>query len=609
MKKASYNWFQGTIIGLILICGSSLQAQNSNRSVPSAFKPVLSTSAPTPFLSIDSSNDPDGDLTSYPQIVSLNSSEKETAITQILHQGRQLITEKNWSEARSLFEKSSKKYPQNRELKAYLLESRFHMEISARYHDQTYCSLLAQSSISEILALYDEILNNIQTYHVDMPGWDRLFVNGLNCFAAALTEDSFWEKNRIPVENQGQIVSYFEKLRSYCERWEIRTKDDLRNAILKVAEQMYQNAKLSASATIMEFVCGMTSSLDTYSSYLTLSQINDLYSIIDGQFVGLGVEIQLNSNPLLIERVISGSPAQAAGLQNGDRIINIDGVDITKLQNSDYAGNLLSGKEGSTVSLTLLSPEQKKRQVSIVRRRFDVPSIENIRLLKTEKSQKIGYLKITCFQKTTASELSEALMKLSQQGMQCLIIDLRKNPGGLLQEAIDVANLFVDKGLIVKTRGRFSEKPYYAQSKGTWNVPLVLLIDEQSASAAEIFAGAIHDNHRGRLVGTRSFGKGTVQAIIQLTGKQKNQPIAGLRLTTEKFYAPSGYAYSGVGVEPDVVISEDDPLDYVVAHPIISQNNETNSINSVSVSAPRSDQDKCLIQALKEAQSLISSRY
>ena len=165
----------------------------------------------------------------------------------------------------------------------------------------------------------------------------------------------------------------------------------------------------------------------------------------------------------------------------------------------------------------------------------------------------VGYLRLTCFQKTTRRDLEAALWQLHREGMKSLVIDLRGNPGGLLITAVEVVELFVDHGVIVSTHGRSAQEDFTYTSHGqaTWQTPLVVLIDQDSASAAEIFAGAIRDHHRGTLVGVRSFGKGSVQGIFPLESSE-----AGLRLTTAKFYSPNGHPYARVGVEPDVQVRQ-----------------------------------------------------
>ena len=187
--------------------------------------------------------------------------------------------------------------------------------------------------------------------------------------------------------------------------------------------------------------------------------------------------------------------------------------------------------------------------MTLKRQRVDVPSVDETQIL--DQGQGIAYLKMTCFQKSTARDLEAALWNLHRLGMKGLVIDLRGNPGGLLIAAVDAADLFIEQGAIVTTRGRNAEEDftYTAREPGTWRVPLVVLIDQESASAAEIFAGAIRDHSRGTIVGTRSYGKGSIQGIFPLTVGN-----AGLRLTTAKFYAPSGYPYSGIGVEPHVIV-------------------------------------------------------
>ena len=259
-------------------------------------------------------------------------------------------------------------------------------------------------------------------------------------------------------------------------------------------------------------------------------------------------------------RVISGSPAEEAGVRAGDRILAVDGQSTAQLS-TDQAANLLQGADGSVVALTLAAPGQPPRQLSVRRRVVEVPSVDQVSIIDPQYG--VGYFKLTCFQKTTARDLDAALWKLHREGMKSLVIDVRGNPGGLLVSAVEVVDRFVDRGIIVSTRGRIAQEDftYSAHEQGKWQMPLVVIVDQDSASAAEIFAGAIRDHRRGTIVGVRSFGKGSVQGIFPL-----DESNAGMRLTTAKFYSPNGNPYSDVGVEPDVPVPAQ--REHVVAKPI-----------------------------------------
>jgi len=269
---------------------------------------------------------------------------------------------------------------------------------------------------------------------------------------------------------------------------------------------------------------------------------------------------------LLIVRVFPGSPAEESGLKEGDRIVMVDDVSL-RGRDTDSAADLLQGKEGTTVKLSIISGGlgQRPRDVSIIRRYIEVPSVEDVRMI----NDKLGYIKLTSFQSKTCSELTKALNDLERRGMECLILDLRRNPGGLFNIGVEVASMFIEQGAIVRTRGRDRglDSPCMATPGVTWHVPLIVLIDEESASASEIVAGAIRDHGRGIIIGKRSYGKGTIQKIIPVQAGASRNVLSGIKLTIEQFYSPLGWAYSGVGVTPHVTIQEEEKQQVTLARP------------------------------------------
>ncbi|NBW85730.1 MAG: S41 family peptidase, partial [Planctomycetia bacterium] len=251
---------------------------------------------------------------------------------------------------------------------------------------------------------------------------------------------------------------------------------------------------------------------------------------------------------LLVVHVIPGSPAERSGIRAGDHLVGVGSRPLGGMT-VDEAAHLLQGPEGSLVTLAILRHPAPARAVTVRREHVEVPSVEQARIV--DRSAGVAALKLTSFQKTTAADLEAALRRLDSAGMRSLVIDLRGNPGGLLSAAVDVADLFLERGLVVATRGRSPDEDfnYSAGRPGTWRMPLVLLIDGDSASSSEIFAGAIRDHGRGTIVGARSYGKGSIQGIFPLDAAG-----VGMRLTTAKFFSPKGLPYSGVGVEPDVTV-------------------------------------------------------
>lgn len=477
-----------------------------------------------------------------------------------LERGKLLEDERRWGEALSIYEEALRLAPQHEQLHRRHDVVKLRYDVSRRYGTPSFQRATTGLGYRQTLDLYTEVLQKIQSNYVDRPDWHILVNRGTAALDVALIEPSFAER-LMPRIAKERVDAFRREIREQEPGRNVDTMDEARTAVDRVARQGQRDLGLDARATVLEYLCGAANLLDPYSTFLTAEQLDELYSQIEGNFVGLGVELKAEGNELVIVRVIRDSPAQKAGLLAGDHIVGVDGRKTEEL-NADIAADLLQGPEGSVVEVAALTPGQEPRTLRIQRSYVEVPSVDDVRIIDAQYG--VGYMKLTCFQKTTTRDLDQALWKLHDQGMRSLMIDLRGNPGGLLTTSVEVADKFLDRGTIVSTRGRNKREDYtyMAEAPNTWGVPLVVLIDGDSASASEIFAGAIRDYHRGTIVGARSYGKGSVQGLFPL-----GIANAGIRLTTAKFYSPLGKAYSGVGVEPDVQVQ-------TVAKPLVEANSE-----------------------------------
>ncbi len=494
-----------------------------------------------------------------PAASSLVFSDRSIQIDGYLQRGQELEVQRRWGEALAHYEEGLRQFPQENALERRFELARLHYDLGRRYADRSFAEHVSRMPAEKALELYLQVLLKIETHYVERPAWKDLVERGTSDLETALGEPVFLQRN-LPNGTPAAVEAFRRELRQTLGERSVGNRLEARDSAVVAANLAQQRLGMSPTVVVLEYLCGATNSLDPYSAYLTPDQLAEVYSQIDGNFVGLGIELKAQGGALLIVRVIGGSPAEQAGVRAGDRIVAVDGRQ-TSQYTTDQAANLLQGPEGSVCSLVLAAAGEAERQLSVRRQRIEVPSVDQVRIVDEE--QGVGFLRLTCFQKTTRRDLEAALWKLHRDGMRSLIIDLRGNPGGLLVSSVDVADLFLDRGVIVSTHGRIAQEDstYTAHPEGTWHVPLTVIIDQESASAAEIFSGAIHDHHRGTLVGVRSFGKGSVQGIFPLDGSD-----SGLRLTTAKFYSPQGKPYSRVGVEPDVVVHQTArPINGVVA--------------------------------------------
>ena len=301
---------------------------------------------------------------------------------------------------------------------------------------------------------------------------------------------------------------------------------------------------------------GMLSALDPHSQFMDPNDFRDMQDDTRSRFNGLGIEVSMKNGLPTVVTAMEDTPAAKAGILSGDQILRINGMSTERMDLQD-AINVLRGPAGAKLSLTLLRPSTKEiKEYTLQRAEIKIQSVKGERFLPPELTGpfRIGYIRLIQFNEPTADELSKAIDNLQKQGMQALILDLRNNPGGLLNSAVDVCGQFLPANTkVVSTQGRVpSQQHEYATSavsKARPNFPMVLLINEGSASGAEIVAGALKDLRRAVLVGETTFGKGSVQNVLQLPDG------SAVRFTTAKYYTPSRQVIQGNGVTPNIRVS------------------------------------------------------
>src|SRR6266853_366749 len=324
-------------------------------------------------------------------------------------------------------------------------------------------------------------------------------------------------------------------------------------AIQLIRQDYVDGNKTSYHDLITAALKGMLSSLDPHSQFMDPNDFRDMQDDTRSRFNGLGIEVSMKNGLPTVITAMEDTPAAKAGILSGDQILKINGTSTERMDLQD-AINVLRGPAGRKVTFTLLRPSTKEiKDYTLERVEIKVQSVKGTKLLDAELSGpfKIAYIRLIQFNEPTAEELSKALDELQKQGMQALILDLRNNPGGLLNSAVDVCAQFLPPNTkVVSTQGRIASQQHDYSTSGVKkerpNFPMVLLLNEGSASGAETAAGALKDLHRAVLVGETTFGKGSVQNVLQLPDG------SAVRFTTAKYYTPSKQVIQGNGVTPNI---------------------------------------------------------
>ena len=344
------------------------------------------------------------------------------------------------------------------------------------------------------------------------------------------------------------IFSFIE--RSAFAKNDIYEKIDLFGEVLENIKRDYVD-DVNQGEMMESAINGVLQSLDPYSAYMSPELFKEMQTDTKGEFGGLGIEIGMEAGVVKVISPIDGTPAEKAGIRAGDYIVKI-GEEQVQGKSLMEAVKLMRGPVGTAIDLTVRRKNEKKPlEFKIIRKIIEIQSV-NSKIISKEKN--IGYVRLKSFNENSDNQFLKSLNKFKEnQKIKGYIIDLRNNPGGLLTQAINITDFFLDDGEIVSTKGRkISETRKFFARKGdeVSGKPIVVLINNGSASAAEIFAGALKDHKRAIILGENSYGKGSVQSIIPLGNG------GGIRLTISKYYLPSGKSISEVGVTPDILVEQ-----------------------------------------------------
>lgn len=430
--------------------------------------------------------------------------------------------------------------------------------ITIRYQNPVTVRAIRAMSDAQAVSLFSEVSQKIDERSLEPTSYDVRVRRGLRNLSMALDNPAF--VNGLGLSGDSfQMDGFRNTLARLAGAGQVRNYQEARTVLNTVMSQASSVRGLTPSVVGFEFANASIDTLDKFSGLEPAdpasrngAEMSGLKSAaLEEEIVGVGVEVREHAEGLLVVKPLRGGPAAEAGIETGDIILSINGREIAGMKMASSV-DLMKGSAGSQMKVRIYRDGRGERDFVMTRRTVRVWTVNDAKLLS---GTDVGYFSLSRFSQSSTAELDQTLNSLYSKGMKSLIIDLRGNPGGLLTTCVEISDRFVACGTIVSTKGRLSgdnmlEKATYSK---TWSMPLVVLVDGDSASASEIFAAAVQENRRGVVVGTKSYGKGSVQTHFPLNA------IGGdLRLTTALFYSPTGRKMAGEGVTPDIEVIDRD---------------------------------------------------
>lgn len=430
--------------------------------------------------------------------------------------------------------------------------------LTIRYSNPVNVRAIRAMSSQQAVQLFAEVSQKIDERSLDPTSYDVRVRRALRNLQMALDNPAFMNGLQISADSF-QTDGFRDVLGRLADGQQVRSYQEARTVLNQVMQASQSVRGLTPSVVAFEFANASIDTLDKFSGLEAADPSTRNGAELQGQktaaleeeIVGVGVEVKEHAEGLLVLKALRGGPAAEAGIQSGDVIIAIGGRSLSGMKMANSV-DLMKGTSGSQMTVRIYREGKGERNFNLTRRKVRVWTVNDTRILE---GTSVGYFSLSRFSQGSTAEVDQALNDLYNKGMKSLILDLRGNPGGLLTTCVEVSDRFLACGTIVTTRGRLNGDNMIETAKfdRTWAVPLVVLVDGESASASEIFAAAIQENGRGVVMGTKSYGKGSVQTHFPL-----NSITGDLRLTTALFYSPNGRKMAGEGVTPDIEILDRD---------------------------------------------------
>jgi carboxyl-terminal processing protease len=478
----------------------------------------------------------------------------------------------NWEEARRLYELILGQKDPGYGIRARYQHALRHERQVRRHQDISYRKEVLSVDYGHALRLAGIINDTLLDGSVDKKKVDstKLLRKGLEELDAALNESTFVNEY-VPSENRANIPAFREVLKQTQRSVGRLSRQDALKRIGEIALEAERILNLDATVTVMEIACGSCYAIDEYTVYLTPNQLRVLaQTLSQSDALSVGLYLRIQDNRIVVRDLAMDGPA-ANTVKIDDEIISIDGQPVFNL-NLDTVKRLLEGQAGTMVAIEFRSPgDDLTRTLQITRQALPVSV-----LWGPQQDTPYWYLRVTGFADNTPQHIDQAIRDMTGKGAKGIILDLRQNGGGIVDSAIDTARKFLDKDCVIASAHNQDSKlsfTYYAKNPNPVTLPLMLLIDNDTASAAEVFAGALKDNNRATLIGQTTYGKGCTQCVLKLPNAMGGIPTGGMRVTTARFYSPRGIAYSSRGITPHIFIDEQmaDSRSAAMADPFVAR--------------------------------------